>query len=89
MPKRASEPEPSTTITTMVCITCGAEQFFTRVNAIPDPLACTRCGSTVFRSFTTPAAGDEAAHSALEEQAREIEYGDPSPETTQGEVNEL
>lgn len=77
------------TVTTMVCITCGAEQFFTRTSEIPEPLACSRCRGTVFRSFTTPAAGNEAAAAAREEQDREVSLGDPSPETTRGEVNEL
>lgn len=74
-------------VTTMICLTCGAEQFFT--DAIPDALTCGRCGSTVFRSFTTPVARDEAAISALEEQARSVAYGDASPATTPDELRDL
>lgn len=74
-------------VTTMICLTCGAEQFFTA--EVPDELTCEKCGSTVFRNFTTPVARDDAAISALEEQARSIQYGDPSPSTTPDELRDL
>jgi len=74
-------------VTTLICVTCGAEQFFD--GGAPSALTCTRCGSTVFREFATPAADDEAAASAAEEQARSMSYGDPSPGTTAGDVVDL
>lgn len=74
-------------LTTMICINCGAEQFFT--DDVPDALTCERCKGTVFRSFTTPLARDEAAIAALEEQARSVSYGDPSPSTTPDEIRDL
>jgi DNA-directed RNA polymerase subunit RPC12/RpoP len=74
-------------LVTMVCITCGAELFFDQ--AVPSSIKCPKCGSTVFRQFATPTEPDEATISLLEEQARSISYGDPSPQTAPDEVREL
>jgi DNA-directed RNA polymerase subunit RPC12/RpoP len=74
-------------LVTMVCITCGAEQFFDQ--AVPSSIKCEKCGSTVFRQFATPTEPDEATISQLEEQARSIQYGDSSPQTSPDEVREL
>jgi len=77
----------SGSVTTMVCVTCGAEQFFD--DAVPANLTCERCRSTVFREFTTPTAPDEASIAQLEEQSRSISYGDPSPATSADDVRYL
>ncbi len=74
-------------VTTMVCLTCGAEQFFD--DDVPTSLKCPRCGSTVFRAFDTPTARDEATIAHLEEEARSIQYGDASPQTAPEEVRDL
>jgi hypothetical protein len=37
----------------------------------------------------TPTEPDEAVVDALEAQARSISYGDPSPDTTAGDVSDL
>jgi hypothetical protein len=74
-------------LTTMVCVTCGAEQFFD--DAVPATLTCPKCQSTVFRQFTTPTERDEAAIDALDEQARSISYGDSSPATSPDDVRDL
>ena len=74
-------------ITTMVCITCGNEKFFEA--AVPDTLSCDTCGSGVFRQFTTPTEPDEATIAQLEEQARSIQYGDSSPQTSPDEIRDL
>ena len=74
-------------VTTMVCVTCGAEQFFD--DAVPASLTCPKCQSTVFRQFTTPTEGDEAAIATLEEQARSMSYGDSSPGTSADDVRDL
>jgi len=74
-------------VTTMVCVTCGAEQFFD--DAVPASLTCPKCQATVFRQFTTPTARDEAAIAQLEEQARSISYGDSSPDTSADDVRDL
>jgi len=74
-------------VTTMVCVTCGAEQFFD--NAVPASLTCPKCQATVFRQFMTPTARDEAAIAQLEEQARSISYGDSSPDTSADDVRDL
>ena len=74
-------------VATMVCVTCGAEQFFD--SAVPGSITCTKCGGTVFREFDTPAADDEAAASAAEEQARSMAWGDSSPQTTRDDVIDL
>ena len=75
-------------ITTMVCITCGNELFFENA-PVPPSLDCSKCGGSVFREFNTPTEPDEASLSQLEEQARSMSYGDPSPGTTQEELREL
>ena len=74
-------------VTTMVCLTCGAEQFFDDV--VPASLTCPKCQSTVFRQFTTPTERDEAAIATLEEQARSMSYGDASPGTSADDVRDL
>lgn len=74
-------------VTTMVCVTCGAEQFFD--DAVPSALSCPKCHSTVFRQFNTPTVPDEATIAQLEEQARSISYGDSSPATTLDDVRDL
>ena len=74
-------------VTTMVCMTCGAEQFFD--DELPATLTCQRCHSTVFRQFTTPIERDDATLATLEEQARSIAYGDSSPATTPDDVRDL
>lgn len=74
-------------ITTMVCITCGNEEFFEK--QVPDTLTCRKCQGTVFRAFETPAANDEIAVAQLEEQARSMAYGDASPATSPDEVRDL
>ena len=66
-------------IVTMVCLNCGNERFFD--DAIPSSLKCDKCGGTVFRTFATPTEPDEASIAQLEEQARSMSYGDPSPDT--------
>lgn len=78
---------PIPSVTTMVCLTCGAEQFFDE--QVPANLKCTRCSSTVFRAFDTPTARDEATIAHLEEEARSIQYGDASPQTAPEEVRDL
>jgi len=74
-------------VTTMVCVTCGAEQFFD--GQVPAALKCQRCGSMVFRAFDTPTRRDEATIAHLEEESRSMEYGDSSPQTAPEDVRDL
>jgi DNA-directed RNA polymerase subunit RPC12/RpoP len=74
-------------VTTMVCVTCGAELFFD--DAVPATLTCPKCHSTVFRQFSTPTTRDEATLAQVEEQARSVSYGDPSPSTSPDELRDL
>lgn len=74
-------------VTTMVCLMCGAEQFFDTTP--PSALKCQRCGSGVFRTFDTPTRRDEATIAHLEEEARSVQYGDASPESAPEEVRDL
>lgn len=78
---------PERGFTTLVCVTCGAELFIE--DAVPERPVCPKCQSTVFRAYTTPTVADEATISGLEEQARSIQYGDSSPETSSDEVRDL
>jgi hypothetical protein len=74
-------------VTTLVCLTCGKEKFFTQ--EVPAAVTCDQCGSTVFRTFDTPTEPDEAVIDALEAQARSMAYGDASPDTTLGDLRDL
>jgi DNA-directed RNA polymerase subunit RPC12/RpoP len=74
-------------VTTMVCVTCGAEQFFD--DTVPVSLTCPKCQSTVFRQFTTPTSRDDATIAQLEEQARSMSYGDSSPATSPDDIRDL
>jgi DNA-directed RNA polymerase subunit RPC12/RpoP len=74
-------------LVTLVCITCGREQFHTR--SVPQSTVCDKCGSTVFRTFATPTEPDDATIAAAEEQARSLSYGDPSPDSTIGDARDL
>lgn len=74
-------------IVTLVCLTCGNEKFFE--TSVPSSTTCDKCGGTVFRQFDTPTEPDEATIAQLEEQARSISYGDPSPDTSPDELRDL
>jgi DNA-directed RNA polymerase subunit RPC12/RpoP len=82
-----AERHESSGLVTLVCITCGREQFHSR--SVPQSTVCDKCGSTVFRTFDTPTEPDDATIAALEEQARSLSYGDPSPDSTRGDVRDL
>ncbi len=88
-PKDAGESRVENTrgVVTMVCITCGNEKFF--ADKMPGALKCERCGGTVFRQFDTPTEADEATISQLEEQARSIQWGDASPQTSAVEEKDV
>lgn len=74
-------------LVTLVCLTCGNEYFYEQ--GVPSSVVCEKCGGTVFRQFATPTEPDEAAISELEEQARSIQYGDASPQTSPDDVRDL
>ncbi len=74
-------------VTTMVCVTCGAEQFFR--GEVPTALRCQVCGGSVFRAFDTPTERNEASIAQMEEVARSEAYGDSSPQTSPDEVRDL
>lgn len=80
-------PDDLPAVNTLVCLTCGAEQFFH--SAVPSSVRCQTCGGSVFRTFTTPTTPDEVAESQLEDTSRSIALGDMSPDTAADEVREL
>lgn len=71
---------------TLICITCGNELFFTSKPPANEP--CSRCGSTVFRSFFTPTVRDEATESMLEDTTRSISL-DGGSDSTVGDLRDL
>jgi hypothetical protein len=77
----------SSGLVTLVCITCGKEQF--HAHAVPQSTVCDQCGGTVFRAFATPTEPDDASIASLEEQARSLSYGDPSPDSTRGDARDI
>ena len=82
-----AKPKETPVVNTMICLTCGAEQFFPA--DVPSSLKCKTCGSTVFRAFSTPTKPDEVTESQLEETARSVALGDVSPDSTRGDLREL
>jgi DNA-directed RNA polymerase subunit RPC12/RpoP/membrane-bound metal-dependent hydrolase YbcI (DUF457 family) len=74
-------------LVTLVCLTCGKEEFFDE--EVPESLRCPTCSGTVFRTFATPTEPDEATIAQIEDEARSIELGDSSPETTADDVRDL
>jgi hypothetical protein len=74
-------------IVTLVCLTCGREQFFDQT--VPHSVTCETCNGTVFRQFATPTERDEASIAQAEEQARSYSLGDPSPDMTEGDVRDM
>ena len=80
-------PKGTRGVTTLVCLSCGKEKFYTQ--DVPATVTCEQCGNTVFRTFSTPTEPDDAAIDAAEAQARSIAYGDSSPDTTRDDVRDL
>ena len=74
-------------VVTLICLTCGKEQYFSY--EVPAAATCEQCEGTVFRTFATPTEPDDAAIDALEAQARNMAYGDSSPDTTRDDVRDL
>lgn len=72
---------------TLICITCGNELFFTSKPPADEP--CSRCGSTVFRTFFTPGVQDQAAESMLEDTTRSISLDGGSTDSTAGDIRDL
>jgi len=79
---------PGDGVLTLVCFKCGAEYHFAD-RSPPDDLRCDRCEGTVFRSFFTPEAGDEAAAEFRDSTARDMDPDDPSTDTMPGDVLDL
>ena len=86
--KQAAKSEPKM-VRTMVCLTCGAEQYFDEQSAEPGALKCSKCGATVFREFDTSTQPDEAQLEQLEETRRSAAWGDASPQTTRDDLRDL
>jgi hypothetical protein len=80
-------PDDLPAVNTLVCLTCGAEQFFH--SEVPSSVKCQTCGGSVFRTFTTPTKPDEVTESQLEESSRSMALGDVSPDTSAEDVREL
>ena len=74
-------------LVTLICLTCGNEHYYD--HSVPPSVRCEKCGGTVFRQFATPTEPDEAAIAQLEEEARDIALGDPSPQTAPDDVRDL
>jgi ribosomal protein S27E len=74
-------------ILTLVCLTCGNEQFFTDKPPADEP--CSRCGSTVFRSFFTPTVQDDATESMLDDTSRSITLEGNASDSVAGDVRDL
>ncbi len=72
---------------TLVCLTCGKEKYY--VDQPPGEVTCARCGGTVFRNFFTPTSPDGATLSQLEETARSVALDEESPDTTEGDLQDL
>jgi len=75
-----------------VCIECGKQYTFDRSDPDaepPDDLACEKCGSIVFRSFTAATRPDEAEADFRESTERATATDDPPTEVTRGDLQDL
>jgi hypothetical protein len=75
-------------VLTLVCLKCGTEYYFGR-DEPPDSLQCEKCQNTVFRSFFTHEAGDEAAVDFQDSTGRDMNSDDAEGETLPGDVLDL
>jgi len=75
-------------VLTLVCVTCGTEYYFSDVGQ-PDRPTCEKCGGEVFRSFHSPAEGDEAAMDHQESTRRDLDPDDAEGEAMPGDVLDL
>ncbi len=75
-------------VLTVVCLKCGTEYYFGD-EFPPEDLACEKCGNTVFRSFYSPEAEDEAAADFSETTERDLRPDDPEGATMPGDILDL
>ncbi|MEJ2187741.1 MAG: hypothetical protein P8Z36_17770 [Gemmatimonadota bacterium] len=70
-----------------VCEECGREYFFQE--AVPEDLACERCGNQVFRTFEADTVPDEVEDEFREETERDLAPDDPEGDVVDGDIRDL
>ena len=76
-------------VRTLICIACGAEQYFEDETEVPSSLKCEKCDGSVFREFDTSTRPDEVQLEQLEETRRSAAWGDASPQTSRDDLRDL
>jgi DNA-directed RNA polymerase subunit RPC12/RpoP len=71
-----------------VCIQCGKEYMFEE-QEVPTDLACTKCGSSVFRSFVARTAADDVHDDFRSSTERDTLTTDPATDITRGDLHDL
>jgi len=88
MPERTDRTEPAQGVLTQVCVQCGHEYFYDRVQP-PSVQVCERCGNRVFRSFFSVTDGDEVDADHREMTERDVTTEDPGTDVTPGDLADL
>lgn len=79
--------EPVEEVLTLVCETCGKDYFF-EDEPPPEDLRCEKCGSDVFRAFSS-SIGDEVVDDFRDSTERDLDPDDPEGDTLPGDVLDL
>jgi hypothetical protein len=88
-PRRGREGEEGEGgVLTLVCFTCGTEYYFAAEQP-PGSMRCEKCRSTVFRSFHSAGAEDEAVLDFRETTERDLDPDDAEGDVMPGDVLDL
>lgn len=79
--------EPVIEVLTLICEVCGKDYFF-EDTAPPADLTCSKCGSSVFRSFDS-SVGDEVADDFRDSTARDLDPDDAEGDALPGDIVDL
>jgi hypothetical protein len=80
--------EPTQGVLTQVCLQCGKEYFYDRVEP-PTEQVCDRCGNRVFRSFFSPTTNDEVEQEIRDATERDLTTEDPGTDVAPGDLVDL
>lgn len=84
----AREDRDANGLLVQVCIQCGKEYMFEE-QEVPTDLACSKCGSSVFRSFVANTAANDALDEFRSSTERDTLTTDPGTDITRGDLHDL
>lgn len=86
-PAGDADRDPAEEVLTLVCETCGKDYFFAE-GPPPEKMKCDKCGSGVFRAFSS-SVGDEAADDFRDSTERDLDPDDPEGDALPGDFMDL